>query len=309
MGRADVDQRQARFELALNLGRQFDAIDSGVRVVVHVDEVDPAECGGDLILNAALLMQEVGLHTMCRGSQFMFRQPAGSQPIHSADHGDCDGCRGSRGTARRCVACDGQLQRLALRRWHEIQNCLDQRMPAVVAVGLVDAVALVVIARVDGIARRVAIVSEDAELDLDRRRDCDVEYLAMPREPGIGPSAVVTDADGRPAVDHAQRLSRIGHESGTIIAAKVRALPARERGPYGCPKTSAPARRGGILFQLSKTRQVWALGQPVFFVAAASACRGKKKKSRAKGTSPSTWLYRPRLRNRGTREQEKSHNL
>src|SRR5580692_10686286 len=51
----------------------------------------------------------------------------------------------------------------------------------------------------------------DCDLHLDTRIDADVEYLAVPGEPGIGPPAVVADPDRGNGLHHVERDAGVAH--------------------------------------------------------------------------------------------------
>jgi hypothetical protein len=64
-----------------------------------------------------------------------------------------------------------------------------------------DDVSLAIILSVDDDPALLAVTGIDGDLDFGVRVDANVENLAVTREPGIRPTAVVTDADGSHAVD------------------------------------------------------------------------------------------------------------
>jgi hypothetical protein len=68
-------------------------------VKVHLDEVDASEGSSELVLDAALLMQQLSFNLMRYGSHFVWIQPAWSQTVQCTDDGDRDGSRSSSSTA------------------------------------------------------------------------------------------------------------------------------------------------------------------------------------------------------------------
>src|SRR5581483_6978087 len=95
-------------------------------------------------------------------------------------------------------------------RSNAVERSLNQRMPAVVAIRLADAVAIVVIAGADGEWRRMSVVIIKIELDLNARGDGNIEDFSMLGEPGVGPPADIADAGWRRTADSSNRLSIFG---------------------------------------------------------------------------------------------------
>ncbi|MBL0155580.1 MAG: hypothetical protein IPP47_00470 [Bryobacterales bacterium] len=71
---ADKHEAEARLQLPQQHLRHVQAADRGVRILVHIDEIDTAVRGGDLVLNAALQVQHAGLNLLGRQSHLVGRQ-------------------------------------------------------------------------------------------------------------------------------------------------------------------------------------------------------------------------------------------
>ena len=99
-----------------------------MREGVHLNEVDPAVRAAELILDAALQPEFLGLEGMGQHGHLVRRQPTAGQRIQRTDECDRNGGRGTGGSAGRCSREDVDLEGHIVRNCHDIKCRLDQRV-------------------------------------------------------------------------------------------------------------------------------------------------------------------------------------
>lgn len=139
-------------------------------------------------------------------SDFVRRHPTRGQRIECADQRNRDGggCAGRR--PRRNVGEDRNLQRHVVWQRRLVDRGFQKRMPRMIDAARHHHIALAIIFCVERHLMLAAGARKHRHLHLDIRVDADVENCAMPGKPRVCPSAKITDADGRHAVDDQVRL-------------------------------------------------------------------------------------------------------
>ena len=100
--------------------------DGRLGVGTNLDVVDPAEGGADLVLDARLDAERLGLDAMrCHGN-LVGPESTGSQRVEGAEEGDADGSRGSRRASCRNPGADRDLDRYVVRQVCPVDNRLEQ---------------------------------------------------------------------------------------------------------------------------------------------------------------------------------------
>ena len=115
---AEVDEKEPPLELPPDRVRHQDRRDRGMRVDEHLDVVDPAVGRGELVLDAALPAEHLGLDALCGGSGLVRREAPGGQGVEGADEGHRDRGRGAGARARRRLGVDRHLEPQVARDLH-----------------------------------------------------------------------------------------------------------------------------------------------------------------------------------------------
>src|SRR5262249_18999840 len=170
----------------------------------HLNEIERAKGGTELILNATLEFQTLHLDPMCAVRNLMGCQSSRRQRVESTDQRDRYRRRGAGGCACRYFGVDCDLQRVLLRQHHLSNRGFEQPMAIRANLARYDCIALAIVLGVQDNAVRSRRPRKDCDLHLDIGVDPDIEYLPLSSEPRIGPAADVADANRRDAVDDAQ---------------------------------------------------------------------------------------------------------
>ena len=167
----------------------------------HLDEVCAAERGADLILNAGLPSETNGFDVMRCAGDLLDCAMTLCEPVQRAKHRN-DHCRGRAGRrTRRRIRPNRHLD-IHVVRWPDLlKGCFEQGMRPPGGAIEDRRVPCRVVLYVEDYACLPAARRIDVNSDRDQRAYGNVEDLAPPGEPGVGPPADVTDSNWSRRVD------------------------------------------------------------------------------------------------------------
>ena len=177
-----------------------------MRILEHLDVIDAAIGGAELVLYPALLSEHLGLNGVSGVRNLVRGKPPRAEAIERADQGNRDGSRCARRGSGRSLAVYRDAQRQVVGHPHAADGGLKERVAVPAGrVGL-DGIALAVVLRKEENTLRPLFARPDLDLDLSVRVDADVKDEPVLGEPRVCPAAVVADADRRHGCNAAQRM-------------------------------------------------------------------------------------------------------